>query len=399
MTPRRLLIILLLASLWATLLPAVAPVAAQAPETNVTVGCVDSYDPEVDYFPEKTTIEYADNLTVEYFNNYKVITINQTWPGAEPVQYVLVQCGTPAPEGFDNATVLDVPASTLVTMATTFLPFVVDLGLLDNLVGHDNFSYVSNEAVRARIDAGELTEVGEGAGVSVEVVLDLDPSLILASSSGMIEYDAHPALVEAGLPVALTGDWMEATPLGRAEWIKFVALFYNREAEANRLFTTIAEDYQALVGLAAQADERPTVFTGSPWQGTWYVPGGQSFSARLLADAGADYLWANDESTGSLFLDFEAVFDRAADADIWVNAGGFWFSLEDALAEDERFAEFAAFQNGQVWSYNLRLNEFGGNDFFESGIANPNLVLGDLIAIFHPDLLPDHQFVYYRQLQ
>lgn len=395
MSLRRLLVILLVVSLAVP----VIPVSAQGPATNLTAGCVDTYNPSVDYFPEKAAVEYAENFTVEYANNYKVVTVNQTWPGSDPARYVLVQCGTPAPEDIEASAVIEVPAGSLITMSTTYLPFVVELGLLDYLVGHDEFDYVSTPEVRARIESGAMTEVGGGAGVSVETVIDLEPSLILTSGSGLAEYDAHPALIAAGLPVVLTGEWLEKTPLGRAEWVKFIALFYNAEAKADEVFGSIVEEYQALATLAATAKERPTVFVDAPWQGTWYMAGGGSYTARLLADAGADYLWADDESTGSIALDFESVLERAANADFWVNAGGFWFSKDDMLATDERFGEFAAVQNGNVWSNNLYLNDFGGNYYYEGGIANPHWILADLIAIFHPELLPDHEFVFYRQLK
>ncbi|MCL4239472.1 MAG: ABC transporter substrate-binding protein [Anaerolineae bacterium] len=395
MSSRLILSVLLVLSLVA----AFAPVAAQEPDVNVLAGCVEGYDSAADYFPQKATIEYAENFSVEYFANYKLVTLNETWPGSEPARYVLVQCGTPAPDGVDADAVIEVPATSLLTMATTYLPLVVELGLLDHLVGHDEFDYVTTPDVRALIDAGELVEVGEGAGVSVEAVLDLEPSLILASSSGLIEYDAHPVLVEAGLPVVLTGDWLEKTPLGRAEWVKFVGLFYNREAEAEAIFNEIADEYQALVSLAAGATERPTVFVDAPWQGTWYMAGGGSYTARLLADAGADYLWADDESGGSQALSFEAVLEGAADADFWVNAGGYWMSKADMLATDERFGEFAAVQNDNAWSNNLYLNDFGGNYYYEGGIAHPDWILADLVAIFHPALLPDHEMMFYRQLK
>ncbi len=395
MSARRLLVVLLLLSLAGPALPA----SAQGPATNLTTGCVDTYDPSVDYFPKKVTVAYAENFTVEYASHYKVVTVNQTWPGSDPARYVLVQCGTPAPEDVDADAVIEVPAASLVTMATTYLPFVVDLGLLDYLIGHDEFDYVTSPEVRARIEAGQMTEVGSGAGVSVETMIDLEPSLILTSGSGLAEYDAHPALIAAGLPVVLTGDWLETTPLGRAEWVKFVALFYNAEEKADEIFGDIVENYQALTDLAASAQERPTVFVDAPWQGTWYMAGGGSYTAHLLADAGAEYLWADDESTGSIALDFETVLERAADADFWVNAGGYWFTKDDMLATDERFAEFAAVQNGNVWSNNLYLNDFGGNYYYEGGIAHPDWILADLIAIFHPELLPDHEFVFYRHLQ
>lgn len=395
MSSRLILSVLLILGLTA----AIAPVAAQEPPTNITAGCAESYDPAADYFPQKAAVEYAENFSVEYFANYKLVTVNETWRGSEPVRYVLVQCGTPTPDGVDADAVIEVPATSLVTMATTYLPFVVELGLLDHLVGHDEFDYVTTPDVRALIDAGELVEVGEGAGVSVETVLDLEPSLILTSGSDQTAYNAHPALIAAGLPVVLTGDLMEKTPLGRAEWVKFVALFYNAEEKAEGVFGNIVEDYQALASLVAAVEERPTVFVDAPWQGTWYMAGGGSYTARLLADAGADYLWADDESSGSLTLSFEAVLERAADADYWVNAGGYWMSKADMLATDERFGEFAAVQNDRAWSNNLYLNDFGGNYYYEGGIAHPDWILADLVAIFHPELLPDHEMMFYRQLK
>ncbi len=395
MSSRLILSVLLILGLTA----AIAPVAAQEPPTNITAGCAESYDPAADYFPQKAAVEYAENFSVEYFANYKLVTVNETWRGSEPVRYVLVQCGTPTPDGVDADAVIEVPATSLVTMATTYLPFVVELGLLDHLVGHDEFDYVTTPDVRALIDAGELVEVGEGAGVSVETVLDLEPSLILTSGSDQTAYNAHPALIAAGLPVVLTGDLMEKTPLGRAEWVKFVALFYNAEEKAEGVFGNIVEDYQALASLVAAVEERPTVFVDAPFQGTWWLAGGGSYTARLLADAGADYLWADDESSGSLTLSFEAVLERAADADYWVNAGGYWMSKADMLATDERFGEFAAVQNDRAWSNNLYLNDFGGNYYYEGGIAHPDWILADLVAIFHPELLPDHEMMFYRQLK
>lgn len=175
-------------------------------------------------------------------------------------------------------------------------------------------------------------------------------------------------------------------------------MLYNQEAAANTWFDGVVAEYEALTALTANVAERPTVFANTPYEGTWYMPGGQSYTALLLNTAGADYLWEEDESTSTLFLDFESVFEQAADGDYWINLG-FVSTLADLEASDERFADFAAFQNGMVYNYDLRINEFGGNDFFESAAANPHWVLADLIKIFHPELVPDHAFVYYRLVE
>lgn len=369
-----------------------------APEANLVEGCVEDHAEGIDYFPEKITLEYVNSFTVEYFANYKVITVLTPWPGAEETfQYVLVQCGTPAPEGYDAAAVIEVPIKTIVLMSTSYITQLDDLGLLDRLVGLDSFLYVINPEVREMIDTGELVEIAPtGQEVNVEVALDLEPELIMAFSAGVPEYDLHPALIQAGLPVVINADWMEQTPLARAEWVKFMALFFNAEAKAEDVFAETATQYQKMATLAAGVGEKPTVFSDTPYEGTWYVPGGQSYTARLIADAGGDYLWADDESTGTLFLDFETVFDRALDADIWINIWGYT-TLADMLAVDERFGDFKAFQEGRVFGNDARGNEFG-TEIWETGVVHPHLVLMDLVKIFHPDLLPDHELYYYRQM-
>ncbi|MCB0189357.1 MAG: ABC transporter substrate-binding protein, partial [Caldilineaceae bacterium] len=322
---------------------------ATAPETNVTDSCVDNYSADVDYFPEEVDLTYTDGFAVEYHNNYKLVTVNTPWPGAESaLEYVLVQCGTPAPEGYDDTQIIEVPVQSIATMSTSYLPFLDSLGVMDRLVAVDDVTYVNNTTVLAMAEAGELAQIGYGAGVNVEQLLDLSPDVIMTYGSGSPDYDAHPVLLNAGLHAVVNAEWLETSPLGRAEWGKFIALFFNKEAQAEADFAAVAERYETLAAQATAVEDKPTVLTDSEYQGSWYVAGGNSFTAQYLADAGADYLWANDESTGSIPLAFEAVYDRAAEADYWVNVG-FFNSLAEFEAADARYADFAAFQNGNIW--------------------------------------------------
>jgi iron complex transport system substrate-binding protein len=381
--------------------PTAAPTVAvlEQPVANLTEGCVTDYDPEIDYFPEKVTLSDSVGWTIEYFNNYKLITVLNPWRNADvQFRYVLVQCGTPPPAEVGDAQVIEVPVKTIVTMSTTQLPHLNTLGLLDRLVGVDSFQYINTPAVVELVEADKLVEIGSGAEVNVELAIDLEPDLIMTYAVGSPESDSHPKLIEAGLKVALNSEYMETSPLGRTEWIKFTGAFFNQEAAATQAYADLAERYAAMAALTRDVSERPTVFTGAPFRGTWYMPGGKSYVAQLLADAGADYLWAEDDSTGSQQLSFEEVFERAQGADYWLNTSS-WQSLADALAADERFAQFAAFQTGNVFNNNARLNPNGGNDYWETGVTNPDLVLADLIRILHPELLPDHELFFYQQLQ
>ena len=177
----------------------------------------------------------------------------------------------------------------------------------------ERFDYVNTPAVRRMIEEGALQEAGSGTGVNTETLIDLDPRLILTFAYGNPEYDTHPKLVEAGLPVALTAGYMETTPLGRTEWLKATALFFNQEAAAEKVFEKIATSYTEMSVLASAVAERPTVLVGIARRDSWRVPGGNSYFARYVADAGGSYLWRDDDSTGSIPLSMESVFEQAVD--------------------------------------------------------------------------------------
>ena len=356
----------------------------------------------LDLFPDKAQVVYAQGFSIDYYDTYKVVTVTQPWQGAsEGFTYVLVMRGSQVPGVFEGAQVIEIPVRSIVTMSTTYFPHLEMLGVLESLVAVDDATYVFNERVQQRASAGEIAVVGGGAGggaVNVEMLLELAPELIMTSASGVPEYDAHPALIEAGLPVVINADYLESSPLGRAEWGKFIAAFYNLEDEANRQFEEVASSYLALKEQVSALSARPTVFTNTDFQGSWYVPGGESYAAILLRDAGADYLWADTPGTGANPLAFEEVFDEAKEANFWLNVG-FAGDLASLLMMDERYADFDAYAEGRVYNYNKRVNANGGMDYFESGTARPDLVLADLVAIFHPGLLPEHDFYYYQQLQ
>ena len=373
---------------------------ASPPEQNLHDGCVDGFDSTFDYFPQKLTVEFASGFDVEYHGNYKVITVANPWQGAqESFRYVLVQCGTPAPQDVEG-TVIEVPVSNIIAMSTTYLPTLEDLGLIDRLIGLDSYMWTTNTAVRARIAVGDIAEIGFGAAVNVELTLDLDPALVMTYGTGLADLDTHPVLLEAGIPVALNGDFVEQNPLGRAEWMKFIALFFNREADAAAQFDVIAAEYQAVAELTETLAERPSVLLGSVYNGTWYVAGGESYMAKMLVDAGAAYLWSGEGDVGALPLDFEAVYAVAAEVDIWLNPdNSFWFSVEDVLESDPRYGDFAPLKRGQLFNNNAKVNENGGNAYYEEGAAHPERVLRDLVKILHPHLLPEHELSFYRQVQ
>lgn len=395
------------ASLLIVLIVLAAPAMAQ-PASNLTDGCAETYDPGVDYFPDKVEITHAEGLSIDYFGNYKVVTVHTPWFGAsesDAFTYVLIQCGTPAPIAatFPVGTqFVEVPVGSVIALSTTEMPRVASLGLIDHLIGLDSFLWTNTPEVVARIDAGELIEVGNGASINVEQVLDAEPGLVITNGTGTPEYDAHPLLLEAGIPVALDGDYVEPTLLGNAEWIKFLAAFYNKEAEANAVYDAVVADYEAAAQLAAgvPADQRETILYNSyqSFTESWSIPGQKTWVGALLHDAGLDYVLMDEAPDQPAQISFESVYDAGLDAPVWlVNTFGV-ATLADLLAQDARNADFAAAQSGEVYNNDARQNANGGNDFWETGVNNPHLILRDLIAIAYPDLLPDHALMFFRRL-
>jgi iron complex transport system substrate-binding protein len=392
--------------LWVCLSACSSP-QTKSSKSNSLTKCATVYDSQVDYFPNKVKVTEATGFTVKYHRNYKVVSVKNPWRNADTTfQYVLVQCNTPIPSGFDKSQIIQIPINSVVVMSTTHLPLLDKLGLVDSpkerlsqrLIGVSDFNQVNTPSVVAKIKAGKLQEVGRSNNTNVEKIIEIRPELVTTYGVGNPKSDSHPKLIEAGLPVAIIAEYMESSPLGRAEWLKFMALFFNREAEAERVFSDMAAKYRSIAKIASQAKTKPTVFSGFDSRGTWYIPGGDSYASKFISDAGGNYIWKDDRSTGSLNLSFEQVFDRAQSAEVWINSSQAWRSIDDVINTDRRYANFRAVNNAKLFNPTARMNATGGNDFWEGGTANPDLLLADLVKALHPELLPNHQFVYYQHL-
>lgn len=347
---------------------------------------------------QEVTVRYARGFSVECSDGVTVVRVHNPWPGAKTgFCYQLIPRGAKTPPGNEQCQQVEIPVRTLVSLSSTHLAFLDALGLVDRLRGFSDTNRVFTPSVREAIRRGDIQSVGRGSNLRVESILDLNPDLIITYGTGSFR-DAHPKLLEAGLKVAINAEYMEAHPLGRAEWLKFIALFFNKSQEAEQLFNLIEKRYLQLASLGNSVRKRPTVLTNTPFAGRWHVARGDSYVARLLADAGADYIWKDLEGTGSLPIDIEMVYDRGRSAEFWVNTGT-WTSLAQAVSSAPRMADFVSVRSGRLYNRNKRITQDGANDFWESGTMRPDLILADLIHIFHPGLLPDHELYYYQRLR
>jgi len=362
-------------------------------------GCIQNFDPATDYFPDKTSLEFAENFSVEYHHSYKVVTVRSPSEGGEE-KYVLLQCGAPRPnmEGdLSKAPVIPVPIKSLFSAASAHMPLLVDLGHVDVLAGIGQARYITTEPVLNWIRHGHVTEYAPNEVIDTELVITKAPSILMSSGGGYS--DAYSTLRKAGVAVVANIEWQEKSALARAEWLKFMALFLNEERKASEQFEAIRARYVALKARVSQLPEkdRPRVMTGAVYRGMFDIAGGASYVSKLIWDAGGTYVWADNKATGGTSVDMEQQIARASDADFWIN-GGDWTSLKAMLAEEPRYRQFKSFHRGNVWLYNRIVNESGGYDYWSRGLTRPDLILGDLIKIFHPDLAKDHEFVWYKQV-
>ena len=351
----------------------------------------------------KATIRYAKGLVIEYHDGYKVLRVLSPWRDARTqFTFVLAPRGAKVPPLTGNEIVVRTPVRRFVVTSTVYVPQVAMLGLEDTLVAVAHGQMISTPSVAKRFADGKISEISNGsrgmmATLNMERLLSLSPDLVMLYGTGNPAYDFHEQLHAAGIPFAINGEYMESSPLGEAEWIKFVAAFFDKDAEAERLFAGIASRYEAEAARAKSAATRPTVFSAVDYPGVWYMPGGKSYRARFFQDAGARYLWDDDQTEGSMPLTMEAVIARAKDADFWVDPGSVR-SLAQLAGLDDRYRTLRAFKTGQVYNNDVRMNPGGGNDFWEGGMSNPDVVLADLVSIFHPELKPGYTKVYYRKL-
>ncbi len=366
--------------------------------------CVQEFDPSQDYFLDKVQVEFATGFEVDYQGHYKRVTLASPHPEAnDPVEYILVQCGTPIPDDVGDAMVVEVPVQSVVVLSTTYLPHFAALDRVNHLVGISDTQITQTPAVVERVKQQKIRDVSRNQVVNIEAILNLNPDIVITFDAGGASSDTVLMLENAGLQVVLNSEYLEMSPLGRAEWLKFTALFLNQEGKAKEVFEEIRTDYQELSQrvAAAIADDtsRPTVFTGFSSTNTWYVPGRNSYAAEFLRDAGADYLWDDLDSQWTVPLDFEVVYQRARNADFWLNVNPNWQIRDDVIEDDPRYGNFAAWQGDRIYNNTKRVNEFGGNDYWETGILYPNLILADLVQIFHPNLLPDGEKTFYQNLE
>jgi iron complex transport system substrate-binding protein len=338
--------------------------------------------------------KYAKGFWVEYYNDYKLLKYKNPFDSIAPAQSVYIQTGLhgkPAITQADYYIFQD--NQKWVALSSTHISSANLLNLKSLIVGVAEPQYISDTYINQQVKTGQIVDVGMAMAPNIEQIIKLNPAFVMVSPFPDISY-RH--IKDAGIAVIPNSSYMESTPLGRAEWLVFVAELFNEELAANRIFNDIEKRYHALTKLASVTIEQPTIFTGHLYQGIWNTSQGDNYMAHFFKDAQSSYLYQDVRGTGTMSLEFESVYHKASDADYWliiVNHQGV-FSYDALKSMDERYTDFKAFEQRHIICTNAH-----NSLFFEKAEQEPDVVLADLINAIHPGTIENHQPVYFQILK
>lgn len=342
----------------------------------------------------RETLSYARGFTISHNNGYDVVTVRNPWDTLRTLRtYILIDRNAKEPAGLPEGTVIKVPVKKAVIYSSVHIAMTVELGAADAIAGVCEPQYIHSQEIQQRIKEGGIANLGSPFAPDTERIIDLDAEIIIASP---FENAGYGAAEKIGIPIVEAADYMESHPLGRSEWIRFYGMLFGRESVADSLFKATGTNYNRLKEIASGAETRPSILPEKMYGPAWALPADDSYIAVMYRDAGAEYIFNGTGVRNGTPLAFEAVFDKACDADIWLfkYSAGSDFTLKSLKEENPLYAEFKAFREHRVYACNT-----DGLSYYDDITVHPDYILADFISIFHPELLPGHERLYYKEVK
>ena len=357
-------------------------------------------------YNKKTSLEAfkQDVYTPEYATGFKIlgaknaqstlIQVSNPWQGAKNVtmSYFISRNGELPPTGFTGPTI-PAGAQRIVCMSSSYIAMLDAVGQVDRIVAVSGINYIANPYILAHKDS--IKDMGPE--MNYELLLGLKPDVVLLYGIGDAQTAVTDKLKELAIPYMYVGEYLEESPLGKAEWLVALSELTDSRDKGIDVFREIPKRYQALKDLTASVEQRPTVMFNTPWNDSWVMPSTQSYMVQLVTDAGADYIYKENTSNSSAPIGLETAYGLIQKADYWINVGTA-STLDELKSMNPKFADAKSVRDKTVYNNNLRITATGGNDYWESAVVRPNVVLRDLIHIFHPELVSDSTY-YYRHLE
>lgn len=333
--------------------------------------------------------KYAKGFTVDTVPNYLRVTVYNPWSKEMQIlsRYYLGRHDSLADSIPSDGRFIKIPLEKCAVTSGTHIGFMESLGLLDQIVGICYADRIYNDTIRKRIEKGAIIDLEDPFMINFEKLIALRPNAIVASGYNQQDEYSH-RMAQTGVPVVFVNEWMESSPLARAEWVKYLAVFFDCREQANMAFDEVSVAYESLKNQSEKSEpgSRKKLMTGENFRGTWYMPGGKNWMATLFADAGADYVYGSTKDHGSIPLSTEEVLSSFNDAAVWVNVNS--NSLAELKAADSKHSFFKAYKEGEVYS-NSKKTKGLANDFWESGVMSPHKLLMDYMLILNKKNLSD----------
>ena len=344
------------------------------------------------------SFHYARLLTLVECDGYTIADISNPWkPGKRLHRYYLV----PKSNNFDlssqtfaDGTIIRTPIERAAVFTTVHCALLTELGLGSKIVGVADAKYIKVPYIQQQIEAGRIVDCGNGLNPVVEIIMDVKPEVIMLSpfeNSG-----GYGKTEEIGIPLIECAEYMETSPLARAEWMRFYGLLFGVGEKADILFQQVDSSYTALKQQAEKAGEGRSVIVDKVTGSVWYMPGGRSTIGQMLQDAGANYPWATDEQSGSLALPFEAVLEKGGEADVWILRYNSDHDLQydELLSEYHGYSHLKAFRQQEVYGCNVEQSLF-----YEETPFHPERLLTDFLQILHPEMTGLPALRYYKKVK
>ncbi|MDR1582553.1 MAG: ABC transporter substrate-binding protein [Prevotellaceae bacterium] len=337
--------------------------------------------------------KYAHGFSLYRSGDTTVLKVTNPWQFASDVEFNYILTSNASPNVLNE---IKIPVTKAVCMSTTHVAFISALGKTASISGVSGLRHVSDSAVIAMGKENMVVDVGYDSNLSYELIFSLMPDVVFAYGIQGEFFAIEKKLNELGIKVVYFGEYMENTPLGKAEWIVAMSAFFDELLYAKKIFEQIETNYINAKKMLTNIEYKPVVMFNVPYKDSWYLPGTESYMVKFINDAGAEYIYPDNKGRNSYPMSIEKAYSIAQTADFWL-IGNSSKSLADLKNIDPRMSEIPAFKNKKIYNSNLRTNNYG-DDFWESGIVNPDIILKDLIKILHPKLIPEHKLYYYRHL-
>lgn len=338
-------------------------------------------------------MRHSSLLSIIECDGYTVVDVDNPWGEGLLHRYLLVPEENVVPSSLPEGTILRTPVKRMLLFSGVHAALFEELGVAGSIKAVCDARYVYSKATAAAIAEGSVIDCGSSLDINLERVAEASPDAIFVLP---YENGGYGKLDRVETPLVECADYMEDSPLACAEWVRFYGRLVGKDSEADSLFNAVCNEYEALCFIAGRDVTRPKLMCELKSSSAWYIPAGGSTMGRMYNDAGADYLFSSYEGSGSLPLSFEVVLDRAAEADIWLMKynSPIEKTYTSLLAEYSGYSHFKPFRERNIYVCNT-----GRKRIFEESSFHPEILLKELVALFHPDMFPDYEPKYYERMR